>query len=217
MQIADNVYCVPGVIANVFVLVDPDGVTLVDAGLPYNQRTILAYLARLGFPPAALRRILVTHADRDHIGSVAALQALTGARVYASPLEAEALALGRETRRLHVGPWMRFALGLLSRFVFVKIRPAVVDGRLADGQELPVLGGLSALATPGHTPGHLSFYAAGPGILFAGDSLRTLGGRLRVSSGPNTLDEAQANASARRQLALNPRLICAGHGPAVSL
>lgn len=217
MLIAPNIHCVPGVIANVFVLVDPDGLTLVDAGLPYNQRRILAYLQTLGYPPQAVRRILVTHADRDHIGSLAALQARTGARVYASPLEAEALAAGRETRRLRVGAGWRALLWLLGRLLFVKIQPAAADERLAEGQELPVLGGLRVLATPGHTPGHLSFFAAGPGVLFAGDSLRTLGGRLRISAGPNTADEALAQASAQRQFALRPRLICTGHGPAVRL
>ena len=115
MLIAPNIHCVPGVIANVFVLVDPDGLTLVDAGLPYNQRRILAYLQTLGYPPQAVRRILVPHADRDHIGSLAALQARTGARVYASPLEAEALAAGREPRRLRVGAGWRALLWLLGR------------------------------------------------------------------------------------------------------
>ena len=215
MQIAPDIYCVPGVIANVFVLVDPDGLTLVDAGLPYSQRRILAYVAALGYPPEAVRRLLVTHADRDHIGSLAALQARTGARVFAGALEAAALQAGRETRRLQVGLAYRGLLWLLGRLLFVRVQPASVDEHLADGQELPVLGGLRVLATPGHTPGHLSFYAVRSGVLFAGDSLRTLGGRLRVSSGPNTADEALARASAERQLALRPRLICTGHGPAV--
>lgn len=217
MQIAPDLYQVPGVIANVFVLVDADGVTLVDTGLPYNHRRILAYLAQLGHAPTAVRRILITHADRDHMGGVAALRALTGARVYAGALEGAAMAAGRETRRLRMDPALRLAMWLLNRVLFVAVQPAAADETLADGQVLPIFGGLHVLATPGHTPGHLSFFAPGPGVLFAGDSLRVLGGRLRVSSGPNTADAAAAEASARRQLALNPRLVCTGHGPALLL
>ncbi len=215
MQISRNLYCVPGVIANVFVVVDPDGLTLVDTGLPYSQRRILGYLAHLGYTPSAVRRILVTHADRDHMGSVAALRAATGARVFAGRLEGEAMARGRQTRYLELRGWMRWTFRLLSRFLFAKARPAAPDEYLQDGQTLPVLGGLQALDTPGHTPGHVSFYAPQAGVLFAGDSLRSLGGRLRVSSGVNTADEALARASARRQLALRPRLICTGHGPVI--
>ncbi|MBP7690898.1 MAG: MBL fold metallo-hydrolase [Anaerolineales bacterium] len=217
MQLVDNVYQVPGVIANVYVVTDPDGVTLVDTGLPYNHGRIVAYLARLGQPAAAVRRILVTHADRDHMGSVKALQALTGARVYASALEGAAMARGQETRRLNVPPGLRLAFWVLRRFVFAAAPPAAADESLTDGQVLPVLGGLQVLATPGHTPGHVSFYAPAAGVLFAGDSLRVLGGRLRVSSGPNTADAAAAAASASRQLALRPHLICAGHGAALLL
>ena len=127
------------------------------------------------------------------------------------------MARGQETRRLRMSWPLRVIFWGLRRFVLATAPPAAADETLADGQVLPVLGGLQVLATPGHTPGHLSFYAPGPGILFAGDSLRVLGGRLRVSSGPNTADEAAAAASASRQLALQPRLLCAGHGAALLL
>lgn len=216
MEIVPAVHHLPGVVANVFVLVDADGLTLVDTGLPYSQRRILSYLHRHGYPPTAVRRILITHADRDHMGSAAALKPLTGACVYASRLEGEAMAQGRETRRLRLAWWQKLVLKIV-RPMFVKPRPVCADEFIEDGQTLPVLGGLRVLATPGHTPGHLSFFAPEHGLLFAGDSLRSSGGRVRVSSGPNTHDEAQAAASAWRQFELRPRVICTGHGPAVFL
>lgn len=216
MQIAPDLFSVPGVVANVFVLCEPGGVTLVDTGLPYSHTRIVRFLARIGIVPAQVHAILITHADRDHMGSVAALRELTGARVYAGRLEGEAMAAGRETRRLRVSGLDRLALGVL-RPLFVKARPAQADQFLEDEQVLPLFGGLRVLATPGHTPGHLSFFSEAHGVLFAGDSLRALGGRLRISDGPNTFDEAQAHASAQRQYALHPRLICCGHGPAVFL
>jgi glyoxylase-like metal-dependent hydrolase (beta-lactamase superfamily II) len=210
---------VPQIVANVYVLVGrdrEDGLTLVDTGLPYSQRRILNYIAALGYRPQALRRILITHADRDHVGSTAALKAVTGARVLAGRLEGEAMALGRETRRLNVHGWMKLALRLL-RPLFVQATPAAPDEFVEPGQTLPFFGGLQVLATPGHTPGHLSFFSPCTGALFAGDSLRALGGRLRASDGPNTADEALAQESARRQLALQPRVVCPGHGAPIFL
>ncbi|MGQ0601982.1 MAG: MBL fold metallo-hydrolase [Anaerolineales bacterium] len=216
MQLFPNLYCVPNVVANVFILADASGITLVDSGLPYSHKPILNYLRESDHKHLSVRHILITHADRDHMGSVAALRELTGARVYAGRLEGEAMAKGQETRRLRVTGFYRLALGVL-RPLFAKARPAQADEFLEDGQVLPFFGGLRVLATPGHTPGHLSFFSEAHGVLFAGDSLRAIGGRLRISGGPNTYDKAQAHASAQRQYALHPRVVCCGHGPAVFL
>jgi len=214
LEIVAGVHRVPAVIGNVYVLIDPDGLTLIDTGLPYNHRRILNYVTRLGYGAGDVRRILLTHADRDHKGSVPALQALTPARVYASRVEAEAMAQGREARRLRPTAWQKIILQFL-RPLFVRARPATADEFLEPGQMLPALGGLCVLATPGHTPGHLSFFAPARGILFAGDSFVAHGGRLRVSDGPNTWNAALAWDSARRQAGLGARVLCAGHGPAI--
>lgn len=214
MEIIPGIHRVPAVVGNVYVLIDPDGLTLIDTGLPYSHRRILKYVAQLGYRPRDLRRILLTHADRDHKGSVPALQALTPAWVYASRVEGEAMAQGRESRRLNPKTWQKIILQFL-RPLFVNAQPAVADEYLAEGQTLPVLDGLQVLSTPGHTPGHLSFFAPARGVLFAGDSFVAHGGRLRVSDGPNTWDETLAFESARRQAALGACVICAGHGPAV--
>jgi hypothetical protein len=48
MKIIDNVYVVPGVAANPYLIVDADGLTVIDAGLLRSQKKILAYVASLG-------------------------------------------------------------------------------------------------------------------------------------------------------------------------
>lgn len=214
MEVLPNVHLIPNVIANTFLLVDEDGLTLVDAGLPNSQGKILNYLASLGYAPGDLRRILITHADTDHVGSLAALQAASGARLYASPIETEAIAAGRMSRPLKLGGlrWLLFSIAQ----PFFKARPARVDETLRDGQSLPVLGGLRVVETPGHTPGHLSFYAPGPGILFCGDSLRCVRGKIEVSRGANTWDAALAMQSAKIQAGLGASLLCAGHGQVIT-
>jgi glyoxylase-like metal-dependent hydrolase (beta-lactamase superfamily II) len=214
MEIIPNVHLIPGVIANPYLIVDPDGLTLIDAGLRGSQAKILKYIAGLGHKPGDLRRIVITHADGDHVGGLAALRQATGARVSASRIEAEAIAAGRQSRELKTRGVQKLALGLIAPLF--RARPAVVDEVLAADQTLPVLGGLRVIETPGHTPGHISLFAPAAGILFAGDSMVSSGGALREPRGMNTWDEQLAIESVRRQAALGARIVCVGHGPVVT-
>lgn len=109
---------------------------------------------------ADLHTIIVTHADPDHVGALAALKEATGARIYATRIEADAAASGRASRELKPG-LMATVFGLVMRFV--TIRPVTVDEVIADGYERPAGGGLRAVETPGHTPGHLGVRPAAGG------------------------------------------------------
>lgn len=215
MQISENLYVVLGVVANTYVLSDEEGLTLIDAGLPRSEKKTLAYLASLGKSPQDVKRILLTHSDLDHVGGLASLAAATGARTYASQIEAQAIAAGKASREANPPG---FSLQrLLFRLVapFFKARPFQVDEILVEGQSLPVLGGLRVVETPGHTPGHISFFAPAAGALFCGDSMVSDGDRLQGSRPGLTWDPEQAAESVRKQAALDARIVCAGHGPVV--
>jgi glyoxylase-like metal-dependent hydrolase (beta-lactamase superfamily II) len=211
MEILPSLHRVPGVIANVYLLVDPGGLTLIDAGLPRQGTKIVRYIASLGFAPEDLKSILITHSDSDHVGGLAALQVMTPARTFASAIEAEAIQAGRLSRPLKLHGWRKWLFEISMRFI--KVDPGRVDEILSAGQQLPIWGGLRVLNTPGHTPGHLSFYAPEKGVLFPGDSLRCQPDEVIVSRGANTWDEALARRSALEQAALGARVVCAGHGP----
>lgn len=81
MEIKPNVHVIPGGIVNVYLIVESDGLTLIDTGLSGNARTVLKYITGLGKQPADLKRIILTHSDGDHVGALAALKAATGARL----------------------------------------------------------------------------------------------------------------------------------------
>jgi glyoxylase-like metal-dependent hydrolase (beta-lactamase superfamily II) len=214
MEIIPNVHLVPNTVANPYLLIDPDGLTLIDAGLPGSHKKILRYMALLGYAPADLKRILITHSDFDHVGGLAPLKKATGARVYASPVEAQAMAEGHPSRPVRPRKTItRFLFGLMGGL----FKPAriQVDELLTDGQILPMLGGLRVIETPGHTPGHISLYSASTGILFCGDSIVSGEAGLRGSSGANNWDQAKSDESVRRQAALGARILCCGHGSVV--
>ena len=206
MKITENVFLIPGVVANPFLILDADGLTLIDAGMPRNEQKILAYVVSLGKQPRDIKRILLTHSDLDHVGSLAALHAATGARTYASQIEADAIALGKASRQIKRKGFSlrRTIFGLLAPFM--KQRPFRVDEILKDGQVLTaVAGGLRVIDTSGHTPGHISLYASASGVLFCGDSMVSDEQGLHGSRPGLTWDEAKAKEAVKRQAALGAR------------
>lgn len=214
MEIMPKVHLIPDVIANPYLIIEPDGLTLLDTGLPGSHKKILRYIDERGYGAKDLARIILTHSDIDHVGGLAALKRASGARVYASATEASAIASGKPSRRIrpvHFG--RRVFMALVGRFF--KAAPVKVDEILAEGQSLPLLGGLQVLSTPGHTPGHISLFSPSTGILFVGDSIVSRDTGLVGSVPANTWDPDQAAASVRKQAALGASVICSGHGPVV--
>jgi len=155
MEITANVHLIPNIVANPYLILDPDGLTLIDAGLPGNHKKILNYISGLGHSASELKRIIITHADMDHIGSLSALKKASGAQIYTSKIEAEAMAQGRPSRQIQSGMVCESADEIMLHFM----QPIAVqaDVILSEGQILPVLGGLRVVETPGHTPGHIPF------------------------------------------------------------
>lgn len=78
-----------------------------------------------------------------------------------------------------------------------------------------LFGGLTVLSTPGHLPGHASFWLPERGVLFAGDTLASLGGLGLLPSGLQH-DMPQVKLDVQRLAALAPSAICCGHGPPVT-
>ena len=216
MKISDNVFAVPGVVANSYVLADPDGLTIIDAGLPRSEKKILSFITNLGHSAQSVRRIVITHADIDHFGGLAALQKATGARTFASQIEATAMAAGKSSREIRATGFSIPRILFAALRPFMKAAPVQVDEILSDGMQLPVLGGLQVLETPGHTPGHLSLFAPSLGILFCGDSMVADEEGLHGSRPGITWDAVHARASERRQAALGAQIVCSGHGPLVT-
>ena len=152
MEIIPNVHVLKNSFVNLYLILEPEGMTLIDTGMPKGGATlVLETIKNLGREAKDLKRILITHADPDHTGSVQALKAATGASVYASRLDGEKMALGL-TGRPGKG-----VVGVLTKYLMPAPAPQTADVFLEDGQELPVLSGLRAIFTPGHTPGHVSY------------------------------------------------------------
>jgi glyoxylase-like metal-dependent hydrolase (beta-lactamase superfamily II) len=207
MEIRPGIHLYATRMVNSYICIDEDGVTLVDASTPNQRDAILNYLEKLGYRPQDVRRIVVTHADYDHVGSLADLQAATQARVYAGAETAKLIAEGKSPAHLP-----RLAQFITDRFMRYRPVPEAVIQVLVPDDSLPVLGGLTAIPSPGHTPDHFSFYSAQAGVLFAGDALNNRGGKLGLTPQRITADMDAAQESGRTLLKLAPALIACGHG-----
>lgn len=192
---------------------------LFDCGWPWSGQGLVASLEALGCRAADLCTIAVTHDDVDHAGRLAALQALSGAKVIAGRLEVSRLA-GNAWRRLpgFPGPVDLLGAGIGLLYRQWPHRPVREVQAVQDGDEIG--GGWLAVDTPGHTPGHVAYFHPGLKVLIAGDALGHWGGRfplyaygrLRFPVAAYSEDARAAARSVRKMAALEPEVICFGHG-----
>ncbi|MCP5098313.1 MAG: MBL fold metallo-hydrolase [Chloroflexi bacterium] len=207
-QIGSDVYCIDGGMSNFFLGVEPDGLTLIDAGVPKRQHLVWDLLEILGKNRDEIKHIIITHADYDHVGSLAQIQSATGATIYA----------GAETAVHIQNGTFPDHLSWLAKFVASKIMggyhtvPSDTIKIMQAGDILPMMGGVQVFATPGHTPDHHSIYCPLAGVLFAGDAINTRNGRIQPSPKRVTHNQQAAAQSAIQILELAPATIACGHG-----
>jgi glyoxylase-like metal-dependent hydrolase (beta-lactamase superfamily II) len=170
-QLAPNVWRIPTLgrsALNSYAFVDPDGsVTVVDCGLARASARIVAGLAAFGKHPAAVTRIILTHAHFDHAGGAAALAGATGTPVTMHADDAGYAATGLASA---TDP-SRWSGRLVNRLPTRRFPPVEVGRTLVDGDLLDVAGGLRVVHTPGHSPGHISLLHEPTRVLITGDAI----------------------------------------------
>lgn len=195
--------------SNCFLLRESDGLTLVDTSIKGKEKYILAAARDFG---GTVKRVLLTHAHGDHMGSLDGVcNALGGVDVALSEREAPLL---RKDLSLRPGEPQTKPKG---GFPGAKTQPTHL---LTEGE---LFGSVRCFYTPGHTPGHMSFLDERDGTLIAGDALITMGELRPVSNTvwwfpfPEfaTWNRPLALASAQKLAALPTEQIATGHGPFV--
>jgi hydroxyacylglutathione hydrolase len=180
---------------NVYVLGD----VLIDTGLAIHRRGVLSQIAGRQISANAL-----THAHFDHFGSSHAICERLGIPLWCGAGDVEAVEAGKMVVRG-------------GRMVPVaKAHP--VSRALKEGDEVA---GFQVLDTPGHSPGHVSYWREGDRVLVCGDVMWgqnpfLFSGGIREPYPVASPDPKRNRESARRLAALEPALVCFGHGKPVS-
>jgi glyoxylase-like metal-dependent hydrolase (beta-lactamase superfamily II) len=209
-KINHTIFLIHSIISNQYIIVEKNGFILIDAGLPGNAKYIRRQMEKNGWDYFSIKKILVTHADGDHYGCAGDIQAETKTEIWAGKIESEAMKKGDSSRKLHPSGFVKYIYLFTSSLI--KPKPTLVDHILQAKTTLPIGCSLRVLSTLGHTPGHFSFFIIKERILFCGDAIRIINRKPLPSIGANTWDDKKARESCAMQLALKPRIICAGHG-----
>jgi glyoxylase-like metal-dependent hydrolase (beta-lactamase superfamily II) len=170
-ELRDGVWWLECTGVNAYLLEDDDGLTLVDAGTPFDAAKIEACVTEAGFDVGEIERILVTHYDFDHVGSAPKLSVEVPVHVGRADVD---YATGQRRPRLRgPKPLIQLLSGLLV--------PDLPEGRVRPVDDGDAVGGFTAHHAPGHTPGHTVYVHEDRQAAFLGDLVVERGGSLRPS------------------------------------
>ena len=197
-------------------LVETNGeLSLVDTLFENDGAGVLAAIRALGRKPGDLKRIVLTHAHRSHLGGLAAVKRATGATVLAHEWEADIVSGDRPAQSVGLKPTAPYRTYPFQVGIFLnrpKHRPVPVDGSIGDGD---ALGPLQVLHVPGHSPCHLAFFLPEQRVLVSGDAIATWP-RFEAGWPAFTLNPDQHADSLRRMAALDAAVVGVGHGDPVT-
>ncbi|KMY48571.1 MBL fold metallo-hydrolase [Peribacillus loiseleuriae] len=183
---------------HVWIVVDKEGVTLVDTGVPWMAKSILQLIDKLQVGP--LQRILLTHGHSDHIGSLKKILLAKPVPVFVHSKEIPFVEGDKPY------PQKRKAVAQVTNG-FLRPLPEDTSG------ELSPFGELTPYYTPGHSPGHVVYYHKQDDVLLAGDLFNSKNGKILKAR--FTPDPKEALHSSEIIKQINPTRMEVCHGDSV--
>ncbi|MFE0703798.1 MBL fold metallo-hydrolase [Streptomyces sp. NPDC058872] len=190
---------------------DDGELTLIDAGWAGTADGTAAAVRKAGLDPDRLRRIVLTHCHRDHVGSAQELADRYGAEIVAHRRDAPVV---RGEAPVPDPDLLDWEVPLHEHGLTVPAAPPTrVDLEVDGGEELDFGDGAVVVHTPGHTPGSIALHLPRHGVLFTGDTVASVG---EVTFGVFHVDRSLALDSMRILAGLAPSVLCCGHGAPVT-
>ena len=139
-------------------LVNCGELVLIDTGAGLSFSRLVSNIESLGFEPAKLSTVILTHGHIDHTGAAWQFSREFNSQIIAHELDAEAIESG---------------VGIGAEYYHMAYQPCTVKLRLQGKENRLKFGSheFHPLHIPGHTPGHVVFYNKEAEVLIAGDVL----------------------------------------------
>ena len=219
MRLAPYLHRLGNDIAAAYLIDTPEGITLIDAGLPGHWRDLHRELKALGKGPADIQGLILTHGDSDHLGFAERLRREHGVPIYVHAADAERATTGAKLK----APGGGFRLRPVAGFIAYALRknglrtkyPQQVT-EVTDGDVLRLPGAPTVIGMPGHSAGSIAVHIPIAEAVFVGDALTTrhvLTGQTGVQPAPFTDDTTAAAQSIARLAALEAAWVLPGPGP----
>ena len=185
---------------HVWLVVDDEGLTLIDAGMGSMAKGILQKVKELNIGP--LKRILLTHGHSDHVGAIKTIR-----KEWEVPVHAHSIEIPYLDGELPY-PGRKKAIETVAKGITTPL-PMDELGRLTP------LGGLTPYLCPGHSPGHVVYFHEQDRVLLAGDLFTSKKGKLNRPMPMFTADMGEAIKSSAILRELNPDRVEVCHGDPV--
>ncbi|UYM06004.1 MBL fold metallo-hydrolase [Solicola gregarius] len=218
MKLAPNLHRIGNDIVAAYLVDTPDGITLIDAGLPGLWRDLQKELASLEKSPSDIRGLVLTHGDSDHIGFAERLRREYDVPVFVHAADADRARTGKKpkvsTPPMRAGAAVGFfAYALRKNGIRTRYVREVTE--MHDGDALDLPGSPTIIAMPGHSPGSVAVHVPAVDAVFVGDALTTrhvLTGAAGPQPAPFTDDPQLALESLDRLAGIQASWVLPGHG-----
>ncbi|WP_223622308.1 MBL fold metallo-hydrolase [Microbacterium sp. EST19A] len=218
MKLAPHLHRLGNDIVASYLIDLPEGITLIDAGLPGHWNDLQRELAEIGRPLSDIRGLVLTHGDSDHIGFAERLRREAGVPVFIHAADAHRVRTGEKPKTAmgpaRLGPMLGFfAYGIRKNALRTHYVTEVVE--VADGDVLDLPGAPVIIGMPGHSPGSIAVHVPAADAVFVGDALTTrhvLTGKVGAQPAPFTDEPETASASLDRIAEVSASWVLPGHG-----
>ncbi len=213
----------PGVIHPLLIW-DEQDVVLFDAGLPGMEAHFRQAAQSAHIPFDRLSKVLTTHSDMDHIGSLSKIVSENRTEVTVMAHEAEKPYIECDLPPIRLKQ-MEAGLGSATGAFREQMEAltqslkrtyrlfrVTVNKTVQDGETLPFCGGITAIHTPGHTPGHMCYYLEKHRILVAGDLFQIKEGCLALCPDITIVDKEAIAGSLYKVSRLQTEAVVCYHG-----